>query len=204
MKRAVVLAMLAGGAIAAPAEPAPDDATWRFEVTLDGTAIGTHRFEITGSGRARRVTSRAEMTVRLLGIPVYRYRIEDDERWEGDCLRALRSATDDNGARRDADVRFDDACVMSFAYWNPRLPTQARLVDPQTGQLQPVRFEALPDAMIDTRGRPVLAHGWRLAAERQRITVWYAADSGRWIALDAEARGGRHLAYRLLPDRPDT
>ena len=86
---------------------------------------------------------------------------------------------------------------MGFAYWNPRLVSQSTLINPQTGQATPVRVERLPDASIERLGQPVPARGWQLRTPDQRIDVWYAADSGRWIALDAELDGGRRLSYRL-------
>jgi hypothetical protein len=183
--------------------PARETGEWNFTATLDGNPIGTHRFVVSGTPEARSVDSRAELAVRLLGITVYRYRHRAEERWQGDCLRELRADTDDDGKRQQIDQRHAPECVMSFAYWNPRLVTQQRLVDPQTGRVEPVRFERLPDAAIDVEGRPVPAQGWRLQTEAQRISVWYAADGGRWIALDADAKGGRVLRYRLSPAASD-
>ena len=185
------------------AEPADREAgAWNFTAMLDGSPIGMHRFVVSGPASERRVSSRAQFTVRWLGITVYRYRHEADERWQGDCLRELRAETDDDGPRPPVAQRFDGGCLMSFAYWNPRLVQQAQLVDPQTGRVEAARFERVADEDVDVDGRPVRAQGWRLATGRQRITVWYAANGGRWIGLDADAPGGRRLRYRLLPERP--
>jgi len=205
VKTAAVLLLTAAVAQTAFAqESAVEQGEWNFSVTLDGKPIGTHRFVVGGTGAARSVSSHALFVVRMLGIPVYRYRHEAQERWQGDCLRELRSDTDDDGRQNQVGQRFEGDCLMGFAYWNPRLVQQRRLVDPQTGRTQAVRFEALSDAVIEVRGRAVAAQGWRLMAEKQRITVWYAADGGRWIALDAEAKGGRRLSYRLLADERPT
>jgi len=195
---ALALAMAACTAFTASAqEGATEEGEWNFTATLDGKPIGTHRFAVGGSAAARSVDSRADFVVRMLGVPVYRYRHHAGERWAGDCLRELRADTDDDGTRQQVARRFEDDCVMTFAYWNPRLPKQQRLVDPQTGKLEPVRFEPLPDTNIEVRGQPVRARGWRLQAAQQRIRIWYAADSGRWIGLDAETKGDRQLSYRL-------
>jgi len=175
---------------------------WNFAVALDGKPIGTHRFVVAGVDEARSVDSRADLVVRMLGIPVYRYRHQAEEHWQGDCLRELSADTDDDGKRQQVEQRFDaPACLMGFAYWNPKLVQQRQLVDPQTGRVTDVRFEALADGSIDVRGSAVPAHGWRLLADKQRITVWYAADTGRWIGLDADAKGGRRLSYRIPPEK---
>lgn len=195
--RAALWALLLGlPALARPAE-APPAGRWDFGVTLDGKPIGTHRFVVSGEAGARRVESRARFVVRWLGVPVYRYRHEADERWQGDCLRELRAETETDGQTRPVALRLGDECPMSFAYWNPRLLAQSALIDPQTGQPTPVRFERLPDARIEQEGGAVPARGWRLRTAEQRIDIWYAADSGRWIALDADVEGGRRLSYRL-------
>ena len=68
-----------------------------FAVLLDGEPIGTHRFELYEQGEARRVLSKARYDVKLLGIPVYRYRHEALEQWRGDCLVKLEARTDDDG-----------------------------------------------------------------------------------------------------------
>ena len=198
--RALAFALVLAACTACTAsaqESAIEEGEWNFTATLDGKPIGTHRFVVGGSAAARSVDSRAEFVVRMLGVPVYRYRHHAEERWAGDCLRELRADTDDDGARQQVARRFDGECAMSFSYWNPRLLKQQRLVDPQAGKLEPVRFEPLPDTNIEVRGQAVRARGWRLQAAQQRIRVWYAADSGRWIGLDAETKGERQLSYRL-------
>ncbi|WP_447776666.1 DUF6134 family protein [Variovorax boronicumulans] len=202
MKHRAVGLMLAQATCLAAAQEADEEAgEWHFTATLDGKPIGTHRFVIGGTAATRSVDSRALFTVRVLGIPVYRYRHQAEERWAGDCLRELRTETDDDGTRQQVAQRLDGDCPMSFAYWNPRLVKQQRLIDPQTGKVEAVRFEPLPDATLEVRGQPVRARGWRLQSAQQRIRIWYAADSGRWIGLDADTKGDHQLSYRLTSAR---
>lgn len=193
----LMLALATCLALAQAQEGDEEAGEWHFTAMLDGKPIGTHRFVVGGTAARRSVDSRALFTVRMLGIPVYRYRHQAEERWAGDCLRELRAETDDDGTRQQIAQRFDGDCLMSFAYWNPRLVKQQRLIDPQTGKVEPVRFEPLPDATLEVRGQLVRARGWRLQAAQQRIRIWYAADSGRWIGLDADTKGDRQLSYRL-------
>ena len=198
-------------------------ATWDFEVRLDGKPIGTHRFvveELAGAASApdapiaslaslaRTVQSTARFDVKLLGLTVFRYRHEAKERWRGDCLQSVQSRTDDDGKPVQVDKTFaDPECPMSYAYWNPALVRQQRLLNPQTGEFDEVRVERLPDGVIPVNGRDVDAVRWRLtatpptvagkAAERQQITLWRDRADGRWIGLDAVVKGGRVLSYRL-------
>lgn len=187
---------------------------WHFEARLDDRPIGEHRFVLSGEGAQRELRSEARFTVRVLGIPVYRYRHDASEQWRGDCLEALASDTDDNGqpsqvrARRQAHAWQVEApanapappwpdCLMSFAYWHPGLLTQTRLLNAQTGRVEPVRVERLGEASLPVRGRPTPAVRWRLHTPQQPIDVWLARADGAWVGLDSQVGGGRRLSYRL-------
>ncbi|MDH0863825.1 DUF6134 family protein [Mitsuaria sp. GD03876] len=191
----------------APATPGgPRTAgTWSFDVRLGGKPIGTHRFVVDGPEDARRVASTARFDVKLLGLTVYRYRHEATERWRGDCLAEIHSRTDDDGKAAQVDQRLEEGapapCLMSYAYWHPELTRQRRLLNPQTGALDEVRIERLPDAPIRVGGATVEASRWRIAATSagvpQDLTLWRDRADGRWIGLDARVKGDRILTYRL-------
>lgn len=87
------------------------------------------------------------------------------------------------GRRRQllhVDREFKSKCVMGFAYWNPRLASQTKLVNPQTGNIEMVSFERLSVQTLTIRGEPTLAHGWLVQATKQRISFWSSAGTGRW------------------------
>ena len=183
---AAAFAAFTGGASAAE---------WDFTVLLDGKPIGSHRFVVEGSDE-RKVESDALYEVKLLGLTVYRYRHHASERWRGECLAALKAHTDDNGAVTDVTKAFDaQACTWSFAYWNPAIAKQQRLLDPGTGVLRDVRVAALEPATITVQGRAVEARRVRISGLAHPIDVWYEGD--RWVGLDTTVGGERRLSYRL-------
>ena len=156
--------------------------TWAliFTVLLDGRDIGTHSFTLNEAGQ---MVSEAKFDVRLLGIPVYRYRHRATERWRGECLESLVARTDDNGEKSAVDWRAPGAgCELSFAYWNPRILEQKRLLNAQTGELEPVRVTPLGE------GR------YRLNGRKLQVDLRY--EQGKWVALDTTV-DGRRLSYRL-------
>ncbi len=200
---------LAAPPAASAAEPRYD--VWDFSVDLDGQPIGRHRFTVSSSGDARQVVSDASFQVRVLGFTVYRYRHEASERWRGNCLTSIAARTDDNGTPsevrvepriaaptlRAADATPDrDACLMSFAYWNPAIRLQTRLLNAQTGKLEVVQVRRFSEDQLLVRGHAVAATSYRISGVAQPIDVWYDAD-GRWIGLDTVVAGGRRLTYRL-------
>lgn len=174
---------------------------WSFEASLDGKPIGQHVFTLEGQdGASRSLRSEARFDVKLLGITVYRYRHQAQERWQGECLKSLTADTDDNGDKLAVRLEPGDpllaGCAMSFAYWNRAILRQRELLNAQTGKLEPVRIEQLPAATIDVRGQSVEAQRWRIVALKQRIELWYDG-SGRWVGLDGTLEGGKLLSYRL-------
>ena len=185
--------------------------TWTFEVLLDGRPIGEHQFRASPANEAgeRTMVSEASFAVRWLGLPLYRYQHRAVERWRGGCLAGLSADTDDNGTRTRVSAQADGerfevtapashsavGCVMSFAYWHPALRTQQRLLNAQTGRIEPVRIVAIGQSSIEVGERA--ASGWRINGPAQPIDVWYSAQ-GDWIGLDTRVEGGRALRYRRV------
>jgi hypothetical protein len=205
---ALALTLAASLGIARAAESGGE---WVFRAFLDGRPIGQHRFSISGQGLVREALSEADFAVRILGITAYRYRHMATEQWRGDCLATLASTTDDDGKRsavrgeRAGDVfavRAGSAtesipgCVMSFAYWNPAIRVQTRLLNAQTGQLESVQVQPVGGGSIEVRGKPVVATGFRITGPANPIVVWYS-EQGEWVGLDSTVAGGRRLSYRL-------
>lgn len=210
MKRTMATAaLLCGTGIAGAAVQTQH---WHFRVLLDGRAIGEHRFTLHGSGSARELRSSAQFEVTLLRIPVYRYRHEAVEQWSGGCLRGLTARTDTNGTREEvrAQTRGDrlvvDAgaggrehvgCVMSFAYWDPQILGARALLNSQTGELQPVRVTPQGVETLTVLGEARTTQRHRIdGGPRLRIDLWYAGDE--WVALEADADGGRRLRYERI------
>ena len=196
-------------AISSPAAPTADG-EWNFRVLLDGKEVGWHRYVVRGDGASTEVESRAQFDVRFLLLNAYSYRHTARERWRGACLDELESRTETNGRVEEvAAVAYDDAvvvdgpsgdarlpgCVMSFAYWDPRILRATRLLNSQTGELLPVSVAERGIERVSVAGRTVAATRHRVSAPNLQIDLWYA--DGRWVALEAPTPGGRTLRYEL-------
>ena len=212
MRRALVRIVVAIASLAPPAVAANGVREWRFDATADGIPIGTHVYVMRHGEGARSVESDMRFGVRLLIVDAYRFEHHASETWRGDCLSTLDTRTDERGgvttvsgrARPGAfDVDGADGrtslpeCVMTFAYWNPRVLRQSHLLNGQTGAWTPVTIDALGADTIDVRGRPRVANRFRLTTEKNRIEVWYAQDDGEWVAMRTTTREGHVLSYRL-------
>lgn len=208
----VVLSMVLLTAVPlARATLAGDERDWRFTVYLDDDPVGRHTFTLTESEALRKLRSEARFTVKLLMIKAYGYEHEAEETWRGDCLTSLKASTDDNGdkssvlgqarpdrfeLRKGSSSETLPACIMTFAYWNPLILKQSRLLNPQTGEYLEVRIRAQGRENIPVRGQPVAAERYHLDAGKFQIDLWYA-DGNRWVALDSRLENGSTLRYRI-------
>ncbi|MCO6414440.1 MAG: hypothetical protein J5I92_17025 [Thiogranum sp.] len=187
---------------------------WRFEVFLDDKPIGFHSFRLDHEGDARRLRSDARFRVSLLGLTLYDYAHRSEELWQDDCLLRIDASTDDNG--RDLFVRGKhdgeqlqiennsgttglDGCVMTFAYWNPAILTQQRLLNVQTGEYQAVSVQRLGATPVGLQNDPAPAFHYRISTGENDIELWYSADRD-WLGLRSTTRGNRQLHYRRVPE----
>lgn len=184
---------------------------WRFRVFLDDAEIGYHRFSLLGNGPERQLESEARYNVKFLYVTVYRYAHDSRERWQGNCLKQVEANTQDNGktlavrGTQDGD-RFVvtntrgeanlPACVMTFAYWNPDLLGQSRLLNVQTGEYMDVQVRPLGEETLTVRGTVQRALRYALETRDFRIDLWYSPNK-EWLALESNTQGGRKLRYQI-------
>lgn len=187
-----------------------NDRQWRFRVLLDGKAIGFHQYDVAQSGERREVRTRAEFDVKILFFNAYRYRHSLKATWQGSCLEKLESETNANGKalavvgqrrNRAFEVASGDtesalpSCVMNFAYWDPRILEQKKLLNPQTGEYLDVEVSQLGEEQVSVDGRTVAAKVYRIIAKDMQIDLWYSREKNRWIALESQTKGARVIRY---------
>ncbi|MBK8534504.1 MAG: hypothetical protein IPL59_04890 [Candidatus Competibacteraceae bacterium] len=210
---AIVLATPGLGVAAASTK---DELT--FAVSLDDKPIGMHRFRIADDGATRVVESEASFDVRILRVPVYRYRHRNTETWQNGCLKRIDSETDANGTPYAVDLSktvmgyrivtpgetqtYEGDCLMSFAYWDQRFLQQQRLLNTQTGELIAVEIQSLGESQREIANRMLSVEGFRILAKPQNIDikVYYHRADGRWVALESVLENGRTLRYALAAD----
>jgi len=197
--------------LAAPIPALAAVGDWDFRVLLDGREIGRHSYTLESEGQSQSLRSEARFDVRLLFISAFRYDHKALERWNSGCLQSLDSRTETNGKQvavkasaRDGRLVVErpsgrdehEGCVMSFAYWDPRILEAERLLNSQTGELVAVQIFPKGTEAVAVRGKTVAAVRHRIQGRGLEIDLWYA--DGNWVALEALTEGGRRLRYELL------
>jgi hypothetical protein len=195
------------------AMPSAEAKEWSFDVWLDKQKIGTHTFSL----HQNRLQSRAHFKVKVLFINAYRYQHQADETWQGQCLSQLTAHTEENkeitdvrGQQQDDQFVIEQkagkqslpACVMTFAYWNPEILKQTRLLNPQNAEYLDVTVTDEGRQTIRVKGQNIVAQQYRLngkyqGKEKLRITVWYDEQQD-WVALESITPEGYKITYKLI------
>jgi Family of unknown function (DUF6134) len=186
---------------------------WAFNVYLDKSKIGTHTFTLNNNT----LTSRAKFNVKVLFINAYQYDHTSKELWDNDCLSEIDVETTEDkvytkvkGKKSDTGFEITDgkanqilpACTMTFAYWNPKILTQSRLLNPQNAEFLDTTFEKLGTESITVKGKVMETTHYTLKGalkgkNKLNIELWYNLKN-EWVALKSTTPEGYIITYKLI------
>lgn len=191
-----------------------NEQSWKFLVYLDNSPIGYHNFTLQQNNNEWVLSTKAAFDVKIMFFTFYKYRHENTEIWNGNCLKQLSSNTNDNGDTsfvrlhqqgNAISIETQNAssivhhCVRSFAYWNPQLLKNDQLLNSQTGELVNVELNYLGHDSLIVNNKPVTSNRYRLHGKKIEIDLWYSLDH-QWLALQSTTDNGSILRYELKPE----
>jgi hypothetical protein len=186
---------------------------WAFDVYLDKSNIGQHTFNL---NEANELTSKAKFNVKVLFIQAYQYDHKAVEKWNADCLTSLEAHTVENKVTSDVKGKLSESafvvddgknkqklpsCSMTFAYWNPKIIEQSKLLNPQNAEWLDTKFTKIGMETIDVKGKKIDAMHYKLdgsldGKNKLKIELWYTADND-WVALKSITPEGYTINYKL-------
>lgn len=184
---------------------------WRFKVFLDEQIIGYHTVTLNPDKSRATVQIEANFDVKFLFFTAYRYRHNNQEIWQNNCLQTIESRTNDNGdvfyvngQRQQQGLTLQThegaqtltGCVRTFAYWDPRLLQANRLLNAQTGEYLDVDITLIGDEPVIIANQTITARRYRLHAEDIEIDLWYS-ENMHWLGLQTTTESGHQLRYQL-------
>jgi hypothetical protein len=184
---------------------------WQFEVFLNDTKIGFHRFEVIKQQNQQLVYSKARFDFEFLFFTAYQYEHDNFEIWQNNCLVKIESITNDNGEQyqvsgkhvndhflvsKTANTTELPDCVKTFSYWNPDFLNAKQLLNPQTGEYTPVTITRLPDSIVTIGGDKQMAQKYKLKGEKLEIYLWYT-EQAQWLALESVVDNNMRVRYQL-------
>ena len=165
-----------------------------YDIVRGGRVIGQHILHFTLSGTDLTVEVDVAVTLRALGVTVYRYQHHAQERWRAGVMVSMVSRTDDDGTVQqvNASLNLADGTwrgtggappgagpLMATSLWNSTTLSQTRLLDHETGQIVPVHASPLRPDTVTLGERQVPAFRSDLVGGTAG-SVWYD-ENGCWV-----------------------
>ncbi len=183
---------------------------WKFDAVLNNKVVGQHVFTLENN----KMISKADFHIEFLFMDIY-YQHKSEETWAEECLSSISSNTNDDGDLFEVNGNNDSgsflittkkdsfdlpSCIMTFAYWNPKVLEQDNLLNAQNGQYLVVKTTMLKKENLLVRGKNIATNCYEMAAskdgqEKLKIRLWYDQDM-QWVALKSPTPIG-DIFYKL-------
>ena len=182
---------------------------WNFDALLNDKIIGQHTFIY----EDEKTTSNANFKFEYLFMD-FIYQHKSTETWQGDCLKTILSKTDDDGDLYEVSGHIGTdqflvitnnkaaelpSCVMTFAYGNPKILDQKKLMNSQNGEYLDVDIQFLRQENHMVKGKDILTNLWQIEANSDNgdllIHLWYDKNMN-WVSLKSQTPIGDML-YKL-------
>jgi len=182
---------------------------WKFDAVLNDKVIGQHTFIYENE----KIISNANFKFEYLFMD-FIYQHKSTETWHGDCLKTISSKTDDDGDLYEVSGHSGTnkflvttnnkttelpSCVMTFAYGNPKILDQKKLMNSQNGEYLDVDIQFLRQENHMVKGKDVLTDLWQIEAkgteENLLVHLWYDKNMN-WVGLKSPTPIG-DMQYKL-------
>ena len=182
---------------------------WNFDAVLNDKVIGQHTFIYENE----KTISNANFKFEYLFMD-FIYQHKSTETWQEGCLKTISSKTDDDGDLYEVSGHIGTDrflvttnnktselpwCVMTFAYGNPKILEQKKLMNSQSGEYLDVDIQFIREENYIVKGEDILTDLWRIEANIDDgdllIHLWYDKNMN-WVSLKSQTPIGDML-YKL-------
>ncbi len=182
---------------------------WKFDAILNDKVIGQHTFIYENE----KTISNANFKFEYLFMD-FIYQHKSTETWQDGCLKTIESNTDDDGDLYEVSgysatdqflVTTNNKtaalplCVMTFAYGNPKILEQKKLMNSQNGNYLDVDIQFLREENHMVKGKDILTDLWQIKAKSDDgdllVHLWYDKNMN-WVSLKSQTPIG-DMQYKL-------
>jgi len=202
-----------GGSISATdaAKLYADETT--YSIFRKGKNVGKHSLVVNSLGNRIEVKVNSEITIRLLKIPVFKFRYVSTELWEDDLLLEVNSVTTTDKDVEKASLKNTDMQSLltyndkqsktgliqqATNHWNISAVEQTELFNTIKGSKSDVSVEFVGNENLDVNGTILDTKHYAYSGDITAQT-WYDKDN-RWVKLAFKGTDGNQIIY--LIDNP--
>ena len=177
---ALCLALFALLIMASRAENPPAAAkTHRiYDVTREGSNIGTDAVDVEQQGDTTAVKIKSDISVKILFVEAYRYEHSCSEVWKSGQLVSFKSHTNDNGTKHSVEVTAADGKLTMIAdgkrtdlpktaapvnYWGKGVIRNLDVFEPDTGNRLLLKVTDVGPETVTVNGVAHQAHHYKIA-----------------------------------------
>lgn len=182
-----------------------------FDVYRKGKRIGHHVTHFDVADGELHVRSRMSLTIKVLGVPFYRYAYASTSTWCGDTLQSLRATVNDNGNESSMRAKVTEAgltiesaggnqqapaALLPTDHWNPRVLGAEQVINTITGRINQVVLARCAGEKSGAQhtALPADARCYEYTGDLS-ARVWYDAEQ-RWVGLMFKGSDGSEIVYR--------
>lgn len=185
-----------------------------FDVYRKGARIGSHTVQFNQDDALLTATSRFDISIRLLGLPLYAYSYTSRGSWRRGELIAIEAETNDDGTKSRVKAGLsDDASgdgmlsvfgpdsqslvrvgIYPTTHWNPGVIGANKILNTITGHTNTVSMSDLGVEAVVTGGAQRQARHFAYRGELENH-VWYDSN-GRWVKMRFPGKDGIDIEYR--------
>ncbi|MEM6465733.1 MAG: DUF6134 family protein [Pseudomonadota bacterium] len=177
--------------------------TRSFDIYRGSAKIGTQDLTVSRSGSALRVDVDIDISVRILGVRVYRYTMSNQETWERGRLRTLKASCNDNGTQEFARAESATGGVQvegsayrgtvkgnpaTTTYWTKAFMQRPTWINTQNGQPMNVPTQRRGTEVFPFKTGSVQAVRYDCMGDLDTLDLFYNAQN-EWIGNRFVARG---------------
>ena len=186
-----LLALLLPLASAAAQTPSPPPHSHQvYEVTREGSKIGTSTTDIDRQGDAVKVKMSADINVKILYVSVYKFTSSSVENWKGGRFVAYESKADDNGTKYavsatavadkvtlDVNGKRTDATagLLPASMWSRDFLKHPFVFDPDNGKKVALKVADAGDEKVVVDGVSYQTHHYKITGDFAR-ELWFDGD----------------------------
>ncbi len=175
----------------AEAVSVPESGELAFTVMRKGSEIGTHTIHFKQQGAELEVDIATDINVKVfLGISVYHFKHQGQERWRDGALVELNSTRDDDGTDHQLQVRLNNGAlkvtsdggehqssvdIMPASLWNVELVKRGLLLNTLDGREMKISVAEQGVEAVQVMGRTVEARHYVVSGGLER-ELWYDAS----------------------------
>lgn len=183
----------------------------RFRALHRGSPVGEHSVAFQRDGDRLTVTTRVDITIKVLFFTAFRFKHDAEEVWQSGRLASVTSTTNDNGTPlkvsgyaagdgfrilgEDGPFLASAQLLTSNTLWDSRIVRESRLIDVQHGGEVGMVSKRLEEETVVTPQGPVRASRYQIITPHYAGSLFYDAD-GRWVKGLIEQQG-EILEYAL-------